>query len=237
MYLTRKATNKAALLTTASALVILLAGCQNAPPASTNISGTDTSPLQSVKNIEPDSPQKTYSEQTDSDLLIKEPHLNRVDTTSDTNAETSTIRENDGSKAAVKTESQDSEWSDERPLLHGLAIGDKETTVNKLHGLPLDSYRLEEASGSINVLEYDGFALGINHNQKIQFIEVYSELISPGLSGLRIGDTPETALHSLGKPDKQTTYLLTYTAKNALLKLDLDPEHNQIVSIKLLALS
>ncbi|WP_139997721.1 hypothetical protein [Paenibacillus paridis] len=234
---TRKDAHKAARLAAASALVVLLAGCQSAvstPPATYTGS---TQPVQNEKIKEPDSPQKTYSEQEENGLPIEEPNLNHADTTSDTNAETSTVRKKEDTKATVKTESQDAAWSANAPLLHGIAIGDNESSVTKLYGKPQDTYKLDEETETINVLEYDGFAVGINPGKKVQFVEVYGKLISTGLSGLHIGDSQENALKLLGKPNKQTTYLLTYEAKKALLKLDLDPVHNQIVSIKLLAVN
>ena len=223
---------KTVMLAAASTLVILLAGCQSAAPEEPSYTVITTTP-----QTDPDTPQKTYSEQADNGLQTNEPHLNRVDTTSGTSAETSTVRDEKDSKAPVKTQSEDAEWSADNPLLHGIAIGNHDSVVSKLHGKPLDSYKLEEDTEPITVLEYDGFAVGINAYKNVQYIEVYGKAISAGLSGLRIGDNPEEALHALGKPEKQTAYLLTYKAKDSLLKLDLDPVHNQIVSIKLLALS
>lgn len=235
MFPKKKEKTKAAMLAATSALILLLAGCQSAvttPPDSYTGSAT---PIQNEED-ELNSPQKTYVEQVENDFQTDEPHSNFVDTTSDTSAKTSTVRKNDDTKATVKTASQDAEWSADKPMLNGITIGSSDATVNKLFGKPVDSYQLDDENEAIKVLEYKGFAIGINANKKVQYIEVYDKNISAGLSGLRIGDDPETALKALGKPDKQTTYLLTYKAEGALLKLDLDPVHNEIVSIKLLAL-
>jgi hypothetical protein len=43
----------------------------------------------------------------------------------------------------------------------------------------------------------------------------------------------DIAIKALGKPDSQSSYLLTYKTANSLLKLDLDPESREILSIKL----
>lgn len=233
----RNDTSKTVMLAAASALVILLAGCQSAVPTSPVTYISDTMPTQTEMVHAPDSPQKTYSEQINDELFTEEPHANSVDTTSDTNAETSTVRKTDDTKATVKTESQDAVWLAAAPMLRGIAIGDSDSTVDQLFGKPLDSYILEEETEKINVLEYDGFAVGINVYKTVQYIEVYGKNISAGLSGLQIGDTPEEALLALGKPEKQTAYLLTYQAKGAMLKLDLDPLQNEIVSIKLLSIT
>lgn len=232
----RKDTPKIAMLTAASVLVILLAGCQSAVPTPpvTYISGT--APTKTEITPAPDSPQKTYSGQDNDELFTEEPRANRVDTTSDSNAETSTVRKTDNTKATVKTESEDAAWTAAAPMLRGIAIGDSDSTVDQLFGKPKDSYMLEEETEKINVLEYDGFAVGINGYKTVQFIEVYGKSISAGLSGLQIGDKPEEALQALGKPEKQTAYLMTYQAMGAMLKLDLDPVQNEIVSIKLLSL-
>ncbi|WP_138752005.1 hypothetical protein [Paenibacillus sinopodophylli] len=229
----RNSTN-AALLAPATALIIVLAGCQNAAPPEPTATETSMISIHSEQN---DSPQKTYSEAADNEPNTDEPKLSAVDTSTDSSAETSTVRPEKDSKASVKTESEDAEWQADKPLLKGIAIGTHDSTVTKLFGNPVDSYKLDEESEPITVLEYEGFAIGINPYQSVQFIEVFGTSIAAGLSGLQIGDNPERALRALGKPSKQTAYLLTYEAKNSLLKLDIDPVHNEIVSIKLLALS
>ncbi|CAM4197944.1 hypothetical protein L1N85_15650 [Paenibacillus alkaliterrae] len=237
MNLTGKEASKTALLAAASALVILAAGCQSAATTPEDPLTSSLGAGHNQTDNEPDSPQKTYSEQNDDERATEEPHTNRADTTSDTSAETSTLNKPEDTKATVETESEKSSWSSSDPKLHEIAIGDAVSKVSKLFGKEIDSYTLEEETGAIQVLEYDGFAIGINGGKTVQFVEVYGEHVSSGLSGLRIGDKPEAALRLLGKPHKQTTYLLTYEAENALLKLDLDPAHNTIVSIKLLSLS
>lgn len=239
MTVTRNAASRAALLTAASALVILLASCQSAVPAP-SVSPTNQAvpPSLPKSEDETDSLQKNYSELEDPDLQSDEPHRNTVDTTTDGYAETSTIRSNDdNAKAPVKTEGNDSVWTAAKPSLYGLAIGDSKTKVTKLFGESIDTYDLEVETDRIQVNEYEGFAIGINGKQKVEFIEIFDKNISAGLSGLKIGDTPEAALKKLGKPEKQTTYLLIYEAVGALLKLDLDPEQNSVVSIKLLSIT
>ncbi|WP_147275026.1 hypothetical protein [Paenibacillus prosopidis] len=237
MKYTRNDTSKASVLAAASALVILLAGCQSAStaPSDPYISNSSLNYDQSEK--EPDSPQKMYSEQTNNELFSDEPHANRADMTNGTNAETSTLHNHEDDKATVKTESEDAAWTATAPMLHGVAIGDSDAKVRKLFGKEIDSYTLEEETETIKVLEYAGFAIGINDSNAVHYIEVYGNDISAGLSGLQVGDKPDQALQMLGKPEKQTTYLLTYKASGALLKLDLDPEQNEIVSIKLLTIS
>ncbi|MGO4545712.1 hypothetical protein AB4Z29_12995 [Paenibacillus sp. 2TAB23] len=237
MNLYKKDSAKTAMLA-ASALIILLAGCQSAvpkEPAGTTENIVSTRSDQN--NDSPDTPQKNYIETEGSELSPVEPYWNAADTSSDTGAETSTVRKDKDTKASVKTESEDPEWNPDQPMLKGVSIGNDHSAITKRFGIPLDSYKLDEESEPITVLEYDGFAIGINPYQSVQYVEVFGNSISAGLSGLQVGDNPEQALRTLGKPEKQTAYMLTYEAKNALLKLDLDPVHNEIVSIKLLAVS
>ncbi|WP_054027829.1 hypothetical protein [Bacillus sp. FJAT-28004] len=233
----RKYTKKAAMLAATSTIAILLASCQSAVTTAPNSYTDDTAPILTKQTDKPNSPQDSYSELTESEIQMDEPHVNKVDTSSNTNTETSAIGKSENSKAPVKTESEDALWQADAPLLHGIAIGDSHASVVKQFGKPLDSYKLEEETDPVTVLEYDGFAVGINAKKTTQFIELFEKNIQAGLSGLQIGDNPESALLALGKPEKQTTYLLTYKAHKALLKLDLDPEHNEIISIKLLAIS
>lgn len=230
-------TKKAAMVAATSTLALLIASCQSASTTTPDTYTDDTAPLLTKQTSKPNSPQNSYSELTENEIQMDEPHMNKVDTSSNTNAETSAVSKSENPKAPVKTESEDALWQADAPLLHGVAIGDTHASVVKQFGNPQDSYKLEEETDPVTVLEYDGFAVGINAKKKTQFIELFEKNIQAGLSGLQIGDNPEAALLALGKPEKQTSYLLTYKANKALLKLDLDPEHNEIISIKLLATS
>ncbi|CAM4463068.1 hypothetical protein FHS16_003104 [Paenibacillus endophyticus] len=236
MNLYQKKPAKTAMLA-ASALIILLTGCQSAIPKETAGTTSNVVSPRNDQNDSPDTPQKNYIETEDGELSPVEPYWNAADTSSDASAETSTVRKDKDTKASVQTESEDPEWNPDQPMLKGVSIGNDHSAITKRFGVPLDSYKLDEESEPITVLEYDGFAIGINPFQSVQFVEVFGKNISAGLSGLQVGDKPELALRTLGKPEKQTAYLLTYETINALLKLDLDPVHNEIVSIKLLALN
>jgi len=233
----RKYTKKAAMLAATSTIAILLASCQSAVTTTPNSYTDETASISTKQTDKPSSPQNSYSELEEREIQMDEPHVSKVDTSSNTNAETSAIGKSENPKAPVKIESEDALWQVDAPLLHGIAIGDTHASVVKQFGKPQDSYKLEEETDPVTVLEYEGFAVGFNAKKKTQFIELFEKNIQAGLSGLQIGDNPESALLALGKPEKQTAYLLTYKANKALLKLDLDPEHNEIISIKLLAIS
>ncbi len=228
-----KETSKTALIAATSMLLVLLAGCQShtTAPQDSYIGQNEIGSEQS--DPAPDSPQKTYSEQEGVIPATGEPNTNPVDTTSDTSTETSTLHKA-AADNAVTTGSEDEDWDAARPTLYGIAIGDGKAKIKERFGNEIDSYMLDEESDKIEVLEYEGFAVGINGSDTVQYVEIYEDHISAGLNGLQIGDQPEAAIRLLGKPEKQTTYLLTYEADGALLKLDLDPARNKIISIKLL---
>ena len=126
-------------------------------------------------------------------------------------------------------------WQPASPLLKGIAIGDSMTDIHLIYGEELSVYSLTEENETIKVLEYDGFSIGLNEQNTVHFVEIYGKKLPTGLSGIQIGDHPEQAVKELGKPEKQTDYLLTFTAVGALHKLDIDPAQNEIISIKLMS--
>lgn len=173
-----------------------------------------------------DSPQKSY--------------LNNENKPADPSAEIpdqEASTETSGAKPSVGLKKGDQKtvtWDMENPTLYGTSIGDSSDAIAERYGQESDRYSLEEEAGIIQVLEYDGFAVGLNENDKVQFVEVYKAQIPAGLGGLRIGDKPEKAVDELGKPASESEYLMIYNADGATLKLDVNPDSNTIVSMKLL---
>lgn len=121
----------------------------------------------------------------------------------------------------------------EKPLLMGVAIGDPQDNVAKLHGSPKSTYLMDDAEDPINVYEYDGFHIGFNSLKQVEFIEVTSSGEDPGLNSLRLGQTTAEAAKALGKPDSSTDYVMTYKTKTTVLKLDIDTKSKTVQSIKL----
>ncbi|PWV90975.1 hypothetical protein DFQ01_13925 [Paenibacillus cellulosilyticus] len=121
-----------------------------------------------------------------------------------------------------------------KPTLAGIALGLLTSDVKKKLGEPDDSYAQDGDAGSIDIFEYEGLSIGFGSgNQGVLFIEVYGADVVTGLSGVRVGDSEDAAVKAIGKPDSQSSYLLTYKTTNSLLKLDLDPDSHEILSIKL----
>lgn len=121
----------------------------------------------------------------------------------------------------------------EKPQLMGVAIGDSQESVVKLHGAPKSQYRMDDAEDPINVYEYDGYHIGLNPQKQVEFVEVASSEEDPGLNSLRLGQTTAEAAKALGKPDSSTDYVMTYKTKTTVLKLDIDTKSKTIQSIKL----
>ncbi|MDQ6419036.1 hypothetical protein RB620_06250 [Paenibacillus sp. LHD-117] len=219
----------------ASALALLIAGCQNAAPGYVD---HDDSVIV-TEEVTSEGPQKSYLD--DDDVLTAGNETvageggGALD--GDSSAEASSVKKGESGKSNDGKKSKDGSWSEDVPSLHGIAIGDKTAAVSKLLGKELDSYELEEEVDRIKVNEYEGLSVGFNQKGAVHFVEVYGHQTSAGLNGLKIGDKPDQALQKLGKPESQTDYLLTYAAEGALLKLDIDPGVNEIVSMKLIARS
>jgi hypothetical protein len=123
--------------------------------------------------------------------------------------------------------------SSKQPKIMGLAIGDLQEKAITQYGKPIESYIMEDPAEPISVYQYEGFSIGFNTANEIQFIDVSSAKVNPGLNGLRLGQTSAQALAILGKPDKNTSTVISYNTSTAILKLDIDPKTKTIQSIKL----
>lgn len=200
-------------------------GCTN---SLTPVTESGYLPAETESYLAGDTPQKTYLQNQTNGSYGKVPVSNANESGGDTSAESSA--ESSSTPAAGKQQ-----WNAARPVMLGLAIGDTNTQVTERYGIAADIYSLEDEAETIEVHEYKGFAVGINKNKRIQYIEVYDKSITTGLSGIQVEDSAKDVLKALGKPSSQNSYIITYQGNNSLLKFDLDPERGQIVSIKLLA--
>lgn len=179
-----------------------------------------------------DSPQKTYLQGQEEGKNGTAPAS--LDDGGDTSAASTGGSKKQSSDANVTNKQQ---WNASHPIMLGLSIGDSNKLVSERFGKAIDIYSLEDDSESIEVHEYKGFAVGINDKHAIQYIEVYDKSIVTGLSGVHVDDRSDAVLKALGKPSSQNSFIITYEGKDSLLKFDLDPDHDKIVSIKLLAVT
>jgi hypothetical protein len=170
--------------------------------------------------------------------------VNQPDHTAPTKSESYVpILEKSGDQATVasnivqQTNSMDNTsllaFSSKQPKILGLAIGEPQEKAISQYGKPIESYIMEDPTEPISVYQYEGFSIGFNTANEIQFIDVSSAKVNPELNGLRLGQTSTQALAILGKPDKNTNFVISYNTKTAILKLDIDPKTKTILSIKL----
>ncbi|WP_214629074.1 hypothetical protein [Paenibacillus agaridevorans] len=223
------------LMICATAFMLLLAGCQSAKPDQQN--GNDDNVV-IAEEVTSDGPQKSYLEDADPRTVGSDaPSGNLSGTDDGSSAETSSAKKGGGTADPGSGQQDGTKWNKSVPALHGIAIGDGVSAVTTLLGKELDSYLLEEESSQIHVHEYEGVSVGFSGKGAVHFVEVFGLDAATGLNGLKIGDKPEQAIKKLGQPEVQSEYHLTYEAKKARLKLDIDPGRNEIVSMKLIAAS
>ncbi len=145
-------------------------------------------------------------------------------------APSATIKPNNKPKVDAKDA-----YKEEKPTLMGLSIGADKTIALAKFGTYKNQFIMDEDEETITVYEYADFSIGFNAGNKLEFVDVHSPDIDPGLGGLRLGQKTEDAVAILGKPDQNTTYVLSYKAQGTVLKIDIDPKQNTIQSIKLFA--
>ena len=182
---------------------------------------------------------------TPNDITVIQPLNHPVITMPTKNDSKSPVIEKSGDQATVASnadqhaESTHADLSSlpafnaKQPKIMALAIGELQEKVLTLYGKPLESFIMDDPSEPLTVYTYEGFSVGFNSTKEIQFIDINSVKINPGLNGIRLGQTSAQALELLGKPDKNTSYVVSYNTKTAILKLDIDPKTKTIQSIKL----
>lgn len=124
-------------------------------------------------------------------------------------------------------------FSPQRPSLMSLTLSDTVDEVTRRYGKPTRQYVQNEEGESLIVYHYAQFAVGFAENRKIRFIEINPTAQDAGLNGLRLGANHKACLDSLGEPDSDSGYVLTYRTENTILKLDMDPDSDTLQSVKL----
>jgi len=120
-----------------------------------------------------------------------------------------------------------------KPTLMGLSLNASKAAVIGKFGEPKSQHILADDAGSVQVFEYNDFAIGFKGDGRLEYVEVLSDRIDPGLRGLKVGQKTSDAIAALGKPNVNTGYVLTYESEGAVLKLDIDVTVDQVLSIKL----
>ncbi|WP_310195192.1 hypothetical protein [Bacillus sp. 3255] len=126
-------------------------------------------------------------------------------------------------------------YQQEKPTLMGLKLGTSKDVVLERFGKAKKQFVMDEDDDAIQVYDFGDFSVGFNMKNALEFVDVHSTDIDPGLRGLHLGQSVQEAIDILGKPDANTTYVLSYKSQGTLLKIDVDPNENTIQSIKLFA--
>lgn len=154
----------------------------------------------------------------------------------------------DSSEGSATNPEQDGEQSDRskqsdqvthyhpsEPRLVGLMIDQSKEQVISQYGEPLNIYTIDAELNPIEIYIYEGFQVGFDQEQTILFVEVTSPDVQPGLNGLHLGDPRSKIIELLGTPTSQTEFVVSYISNEVVLKLDIDPVEDKILSIKLFA--
>lgn len=121
--------------------------------------------------------------------------------------------------------------------LLGMKIHDSKTGIILKFGMSDHSYIIEDSEKPITVYDYDYFSVGFDPKHQLEFIEIRSRDIDPMLNGLLLGDNISAAHEALGEPDSSSNFVLSYRNSDAILKLDIDPSLDTILSIKLFSVN
>lgn len=200
-------------------IAVLAAACGNKQELEQHSAGPDQDTVSSVPALQSDA---TLPFKTDMNK-VKEPLEISASKDKDQSAK--------GEPGTVKKTGEDS-FDPDRPKLGGIALFEKKDAVAKKLGNPVEQYTIEDEP-SMTIYEYDGLHIGFHKDDTVQFIEVSGADIATGLQGLQVGDQEQAAVKALGKPDSDTSFVYSYKAKDSLLKLDIDPKTETILSIKL----
>jgi hypothetical protein len=126
-------------------------------------------------------------------------------------------------------------YNQAKPTLMGLKLGTDKDSVLGRFSKAKDQFVMDEDTDPVTVYDYTDFSIGFNKQNKLEFVNVHTADIDPGLRGLRLGEKSGDAIAALGKPNSNTSYVLAYKAQGTILKLDIDPTNDTIQSIKLFA--
>ncbi|RKN85062.1 DUF4309 domain-containing protein [Paenibacillus ginsengarvi] len=234
-------------------LVAVSAGCNSARPAADQLPGTSTSaprfgqvaspPVQQPEKLEAGKPSQLAADAQESAKPVEAnltPDMPAPSTPAGAAGTTDKKVQTSSNPTPSETSKQPSETSEstydaKKPSLMGLRLSDTKTTVKQKFEAPASEYEMDDDKDPLTVYEYEGFIVGFNRLNGVEFIEVTSKDINPGLNGLYLGQKVKDAETALGKPDTNTNYALHYKANGTVLKLDVDPKTETIQSIKLFA--
>lgn len=152
-----------------------------------------------------------------------------------------------GVGAAAATSSDDAagkaKTSDDRPFdpvhptLLGIALYDSDTSIAQRYGDAFAKYVLPGDGSSIDIWEYAGYVFGFDTRGRVVYIEITSGEVSTGIAGLRTGMPGAEAADLLEISYHPESHVLNLELDKGWLKVDLDPDSHEVLSIKLIGIS
>ncbi|OXM84090.1 DUF4309 domain-containing protein [Paenibacillus rigui] len=220
-------------------LIMLITGCKHTPEAMNNPTGGEVATSPSKTTVTP--PEAPPKEPTvdaaasDQKPVIANPNDKVSLASNESSAKTNEPNENPKPAATKpKIDIQDP-FNEAKPTLLGLTLKSSPQLATSKYGKPKDQFQMDDDSDPITVYDYVDFLIGYNTQNQLQFIDIRSSDINPGLNGLRLGQSTSEVFKALGKPDSNTSYVMTYKSTGGILKLDIDPKSDKVNSIKLFA--
>lgn len=138
-------------------------------------------------------------------------------------------------KSTEPAEPHDPIFQPKNPSLANIKLGSSDKDVVKKYGLPADTYLLPGDKQTVNIWEYEGYSIGLNENDKVVYVEISSSDVSTGIRGLLYGMSGSEAAQLLGIAKDDHTNVLAIEVSGGWLKLDLDPDTQKVLSLKLLS--
>jgi len=137
-------------------------------------------------------------------------------------------------KSTGATPPADSPFQPRSPSLAGIKLGAADKDVEKLFGLPDETYPLPGEEQVVQIWEYKGFSIGFDDTDQVVYVEISSTHIPTGIQGLLNGMDGSQAAKLLGIPNDTQSNVLTLEVAGGWFKLDLDPDTRQVLSFKLI---
>lgn len=129
----------------------------------------------------------------------------------------------------------ESVFEPESPTLGGIRLGTLEKEVFEHFGLPIETYPLPGGTQTIEICEYNGLSIGLSSKGRVVYVEITSAAVNTGIRGLTNGMDGSKAAQLLGLSDNEQTHVLTLDVTGGLFRLDLDPDTQQVLSLKLMS--
>ncbi|BBI32629.1 hypothetical protein [Cohnella abietis] len=138
-------------------------------------------------------------------------------------------------KSTSKDNTTDKPFHAKNPSLGDIVLGGAESDVLKKYGSPANTYPLPGDDETVDIWEYDGIAIGLNEKNKVVYIEISSSKVSSGIQGLLNGMDGSKAANLLGVQNDNQTNVIAVEVAGGWFKLDLDPDTQKVLSLKLLS--